>query len=553
MIITRKIEVVIDENDPIKRKEFSQTIRKWRDSVRKAANIAISHKCVQKNLAEYKYLTDEMVEKVTVPDIIKKGPGLSVQNVTNRVMVELFGNDVPSAILSCLNQNVSKSFTEDYPLVKRGERSVRTYKNDIPIPFPAKSLRRFEYDKVSKSFTFILHKIPFKTILGRDYSNNSTLLKRCIDETNDQYDIRSSSLKIETNGKIFLLASIQIPSQRVHQKDKTLYAYLSVNTPILCSTNPEDLEAMSMSGLYEHRQNMMDIAKQMESLDKEIGKTTRLLIEDNYNENGGKSKSSHIISIGSKEEYLHRRIQIQCAVRRCQVNNRYAKGGKGRKRKCQAIERWHKIEMNYIQTKLHTYARILVNEARKQECSRIVLCNQQWQETQAKNMARKGDYYLLRNWSFYGLKEKIIYKAALLGIDVAVEEEPKALIVYFDDDNFKYVKNFSKAIGGKYYKYVSEDQKVYNMENYGIVYLGLSNKDQDLHHLTESFVINNINEDKIIIPFTTTEKGDILRAIERMKAIFPSIVLQEGIKLSQLSDKDMRAIGKKYSTLLKAY
>ena len=51
-------------------------------------------------------------------------------------------------------------------------------------------------------------------------------------------------------------------------------------------------------------------------------------------------------------------------------------GGKGRKKKCQAIERWHEKEKNYVDTKLHIYSRMLVDMAVKHKCGKIVLMNQ---------------------------------------------------------------------------------------------------------------------------------------------------------------------------------
>ena len=118
MVITRKIEIVINEDDPIKKKEFKTILYRWRNLLKQAANIAITHKFVQRNLADFQYLTDDIIEKVSVADIVKKEPGLSVQNITFRLMAALVGKEVPSAILSCLNQLVSKNFNDEYSQVR---------------------------------------------------------------------------------------------------------------------------------------------------------------------------------------------------------------------------------------------------------------------------------------------------------------------------------------------------------------------------------------------------------------------------------------------------
>ena len=130
----------------------------------------------------------------------------------------------------------------------------------------------------------------------------------------------------------------------------------------------------------------------------------------------------HTFVIGNKEEFLHRRLQIQDAVRRCQINNRYTRGGRGRKKKCQAIERWHEKEKHYVETKLHTYSKLLVQEAVRHRCGTIVLLNQREREDAAQAEYHNGKPFLIRNWSYYGMKEKISYKAAMHGIRLIEDE-----------------------------------------------------------------------------------------------------------------------------------
>jgi transposase len=130
-----------------------------------------------------------------------------------------------------------------------------------------------------------------------------------------------------------------------------------------------------------------------------------------------------MFEIGTAEEFNHRRRQIQEAVRRCQVNNRYSVGGKGRKKKCKAIDRWHEKELHYVETKLHTYSRMLVDMAVKHKCGKIALLCQQPREDEAKEDNMNGEPFVLRNWSYYGLKEKISYKAKMAGIKVVQDIE----------------------------------------------------------------------------------------------------------------------------------
>ena len=222
---------------------------------------------------------------------------------------------------------------------------------------------------------FTLAGVPFQMRFGRDRSNNRLVVERVI---SGEYKMCTSSLKFD-GSKIFLLLCVDMPKQEVKvDPKKTLYAYLGVMNPIICTC---DVRA----------------AKEYDSGYKWF-------------------------EIGTKEEFNYRRRQIQEAVRRCQINNRYSVGGKGRKKKCQAIERWHEKENNYVDTKLHTYSRMLVDLAVKHACGRIVLLNQTSREDKAKEDNQNGEPFVLRNWSYFGLKEKIGYKCKLVGIKLEVEK-----------------------------------------------------------------------------------------------------------------------------------
>jgi IS605 OrfB family transposase len=175
------------------------------------------------------------------------------------------------------------------------------------------------------------------------------------------------------------LLCVDIPKRDVKiDESKTLYAYLGVMNPIICTC---DVRA----------------AKEYDSGYKWF-------------------------EIGTKEEFNYRRRQIQDAVHRCQVNNRYSVGGKGREKKCSAIERWHDKEKNYVDTKMHTYSKMLVELAVKHSCGTIVLMRQTHREVDAKEDNQSGEPFVLRNWSYYGFKEKIGYKCKMCGIKLKEEK-----------------------------------------------------------------------------------------------------------------------------------
>ncbi|WP_200869793.1 hypothetical protein [Pedobacter sp. V48] len=59
---------------------------------------------------------------------------------------------------------------------------------------------------------------------------------------------------------------------------------------------------------------------------------------------------------------------------------------------------------------------MLIDLCVKHEAATLILVNQELKEEIAKD-----DQFLLRNWSYYSLKEKIAYKADRAGIQLVVE------------------------------------------------------------------------------------------------------------------------------------
>ena len=396
MVITRKIEIYVCEADKELKKEFMNTVFSWRDAVRKAANLIVSHKFVQQNVRDFMYMQEDVRErflvvdektgkekvKFNVSDILEKGPGMSEQNTTYRMVASLLKGKVPADIYSCLNQAVAKTFKETVVDVNKGEATLRSYKNNIPIPFSAKSLANI-YKNEDGHFYFTLFGIPFACMLGRDRSNNESIIDRCI---SGEYKLCSSSIAFQ-----------KVTSRETGKKKNKLFLYLCVDIP------KKEVELNPKKVMYCYLGLANSIVYNYEVQAK------------NIYDSGVKWSS-----IGTAEEFLYQRVQIQAAMKRCQVNCRYSKGGKGRKRKLQALNRFEEKEKNYVHTKLHTYSRMLVDKAIKNHCGTILLVNQEPREIEAKEENQKGEPFLLRNWSYYGLKTMIGYKAKMVGIEVKV-------------------------------------------------------------------------------------------------------------------------------------
>ena len=355
MILTRKIEVLVDENEATLKSEYFKQILSWSYLVRNGANELVSYLYSIDRLKYYKFLTEDT--KIELGIIGAKGESIKEGSAPYVLLSERLKGLVPMDVANSLQQNVTKSYKEIRGKIFKGTASLKSYGN-IPIPFGGSSIRNFSYSEETDKFHFTLFGIPFAVVLGRDRSNNRETLNKCV--SND-IKICTSSLQISDNKKrLFLLLSIEIPKVDISLKEENFIdAHLSIETPIIA-----------------YFQNNKRI-------------------------------------IGNKEEYLHRRIQIQKALKRAQVNSTYTNGGRGRKRKTKALENFSGKEKDYINTKLHTYSRLLIDFALKNRCSTIYLINQSNKEKGAVK-----DSFLLRNWGYYGLRQKLAYKANLFGIKI---------------------------------------------------------------------------------------------------------------------------------------
>lgn len=378
MIITRKIQIFIPESDKDLRKAYYDKLYATRNIAVKVANMAVSHLFALDNSTPY--LSEEDREKIVY--LGTKGQKATKQNAPYVVASNLYKGEVSMDMICSLLQEVQKMYQEDR---KKGmwNKSLRSYKNNIPIPNKVREYRNLRFadytgedGETRQGCFFTCMNIPFQIKFGRDRSGNRLIVERVI---SGEYKMCTSSIQIDGK-KCFLLLCVDIPQKEIKlDENKTMYAYLGWFNPVVCTC---DVKA----------------AKEYDSGYKWF-------------------------EIGTKEEFNYRRRQIQEAVRRCQINNKYSIGGKGRKKKCQALDRWHKKELNYVSTKLHTYSRLLVDLAVKHKCGKIVLMHQTPREEEAKEANQNGEPLVLRNWSYYGFKDKIAYKCKMAGIKLIIDKE----------------------------------------------------------------------------------------------------------------------------------
>ncbi|ALL05694.1 hypothetical protein AQ505_09440 [Pedobacter sp. PACM 27299] len=360
IIITRKIQLLIDSDDPHFVKEIKEKLYHWQWICFRSANMIMTHHFVQEQVKDFFYLTDEI--KLKIADEKKEPNGIlksSRINTTYRLLSNHFKGHIPTNILSNLNSTLLANFNKEKVAYWKGEKSLRNYKKDIPLPFAGEAITKIDHTPDHRNFCFKLFKIPFRTYLGKDKSDKKVILNRI---KNGTMKLLTSNIQLDKS-KIFLLAVIEI----------------------------------------EKEQHVLDTAVIAEAA---------LSIEHPVNVKIGNNQ----YAIGNKEEFLHRRLAIQAAIYRVKKAVTFNRGGHGKKRKLKSLEDYQHQEKRYVEYKLHLYSRMLIDLCVKHEAATLILVNQEQKEEIAKQ-----DPFLLQNWSYYSLKDKINYKAEKAGIQLIVE------------------------------------------------------------------------------------------------------------------------------------
>ncbi|MCF0075655.1 hypothetical protein LZD49_34605, partial [Dyadobacter sp. CY261] len=140
-----------------------------------------------------------------------------------------------------------------------GESGLPSFRKEIPIPFKGTDVKKLRSSREGAVFHFSLFDIPLKTYLGKTGHDKREMLQSLLA---GQVKLCTSSLTLD-KGKIFMLAVFQIERQQ-QQLDQEVIAEasLSLDYPIM------------------------------------------VLIGDRR------------YTIGSKDEYLYKRLAIQAAIRR---------------------------------------------------------------------------------------------------------------------------------------------------------------------------------------------------------------------------------------------
>ncbi|TZG00032.1 hypothetical protein FW781_08940 (plasmid) [Chryseobacterium panacisoli] len=356
--LTRKIQLLIDVPSNEKN-EIWEKLYRYQNRCFRAANFIVSHLYVQEMIKDFFYLTEEIQYKLA--DANKDQMGIftrSKTSTTARTVFDRFKGEIPTDILGSLNNTIQSTFSKNKADYWQGLKSLRNFKKDIPIPLPVKCISKMKYDPEKKAFCFNMFAIPVKTYLGKDFSDKRLIMERLL---RGEINFCTSQIQLKA-GKIYWLAVFEFEKEKhLLQPEIIAEACLSLEHPIVAKAN-----------------NVR-------------------------------------INIGTKEEFLYRRLAIQASQKRIQESIAFARSGNGVKRKQKALYKTENLESKYVSHRLHVYSRQLIDFCIRQQAGTLVLKNQE-----DKIGIAKDNEFVLRNWSYYELQTKIKYKAEKAGIELII-------------------------------------------------------------------------------------------------------------------------------------
>lgn len=409
-VITRKIEVHLHRSgDSEEAKELlREKYHMWdtiNDNLYKAANLIVSHcffndayedrlriqsprfKQIQDSLrnakrnklgeSEIKELKSEreQLEKefkkqrlTFLRGGIPDGKG-SIEKSTYDVVRNEFSDVIPSTVVSCLNNNIHKTYDNYRKEVELGGRAISNFKKGLPVPFPIKEHKKLQISKRNDGSIFIKFpgRLEWDLDFGRDRSNNREIVERVL---NGMYDVGDSSIQETRSGKRFLLLVVKIPKVKNVSLDsnRVVGIDLGINTPLFAALNDNDYER---------------------------------------------------VSIGSRDQFLNVRNRMNAQKREMQKNLRSSTtGGRGRRHKLQALERLEGKERNWVHLQNHIFSKGAIEFAIKNNAGVIQMERLTGFGRNANDEVENDRKFLLRNWSYFELQQLIEYKADAAGIEV---------------------------------------------------------------------------------------------------------------------------------------
>ena len=285
--------------------------------------------------------------------------GTKRQATTERDLKEAFPN-LPPCVTNPLNQVVYASYKKEKGDLLTGTRSLRTYRKGMAIQTTKASWELSAEENGNHCLRWKLSRseaIHFEIFYGRDKVNHRLTVSRILDGEN-----------------VFSAPQIQL-------KEKDLFLLLPVKEP------QQELSLIPEISVGVHFGSAVPVYVALSDGDARWG-------------------------IGSKEDILRVRIQMQNRQKNLQRGLKFVRGGKGRRKKLRGLNRVKEKATNFAQAYNHNLSRQVVDFAVKNRAGLIKM------EIMEGFEQKERDLFVLQSWPFFELQTMIEYKAKRMGIEV---------------------------------------------------------------------------------------------------------------------------------------
>ena len=261
--------------------------------------------------------------------------------------------------IDLVTQKVSKDYSNNFKEIITGECSLMNYKKTFPLMIDNKSIKIVNdgedyYIKIMKGY-------ELKIVLGRKVNENTIELRKTLDKCiSGEYDVRQSSVGFDKNHNVIFNLSIDIPIENKYKpvENRSLGVDLGMAVPVYMCVD---------SDTYKKK------------------------------------------SLGSINNFLRVKEQMQERRRKLQKDLTLTNGGKGRKKKLQLLDKLKENESNFCKTYNHKLSKEIVKFAKTNKCEFIKM----------EKLTKDGfPNSVLRNWSYFQLQTMVEYKAKREGIKV---------------------------------------------------------------------------------------------------------------------------------------
>ena len=348
MINVRKLKLVIRETDKELRSQKYKFIRDSQYAQYRALNVAMGYISSAYLKANKDIKSEEYKEAIKL--LTNSNP------IFNGIEVGT-GIDTLSAVTRKARKDFSVSLKNG---LARGERNLTSYRRTYPLITRGRDLK-FRYEDNDIVIKWV-NKIEFTVITGSNNMKENTIeLKHTLHKIiNNEYKIKESSLMFDKNNNLILNLTFDIPDKEAHEivPGRTLGVDLGIATPAYVC-----------------------------------------LSDNTYIRSG----------FGSANDFFRIRQQMKSRRRSLYKSLSLVKGGKGRKKKLQAINSLRDKERNFAKTYNHQLSYKIVKFAKDNKCEFINL----------EYLTKDGfENRILSSWSYYELQKMIEYKAEREGIKV---------------------------------------------------------------------------------------------------------------------------------------